>query len=372
MSIRLKYFERIKGRNSLKISSREFFRNTLLIIIMIIPTFIFSCTETGCDIPPLAESRAEENCILTVKLSGIPETQKESPPDDMSVADIFIYNNDALKRLDSYQRVYVKEKVAVKAASCKGKKLIAAIVNPQTDRYDWEDISSFEALCTMTSDLCRDDDRKPLMSGYGTFTAADNSVFELEMTPLLSAIHINSLKCDFSKTSYPSAVLENASVYLGNVNCIAGIMQTGAFSPLGIMNADGVPDEQSKEMAAPWMLCKELYQSIGGQRIYPDIRLSCYPNECKGDSGPGEVFTRLIVAGDIMGTRYYYPININRGEFATVERNAGVSRNCRYVFDLTFKRKGSTDPNIAVSPETVEIFSTIVPWDESIRQEIHY
>ena len=82
------------------------------------------------------------------------------------------------------------------------------------------------------------------------------------------------------------------------------------------------------------------------------------PNETEAE-GPGSPFTRLVIEGKVDGTTYYWPININRKDGGT-----GISRNCRYVFDVRLTRLGHTDPDIPVETEDAEIIMEVQPWEE--------
>ena len=42
----------------------------------------------------------------------------------------------------------------------------------------------------------------------------------------------------------------------------------------------------------------------------------------------------------------------------------GIGRNCRYIFDLTIRRKGTSDPDIPVRHEDIVTTLEITPWEE--------
>ena len=72
---------------------------------------------------------------------------------DGNTLDIFFYNDDLLRRIDSYQRTEIGAGMSADAASRKGKKIAVAILNPQKEEYAWNSISSYETLVEMNSDL---------------------------------------------------------------------------------------------------------------------------------------------------------------------------------------------------------------------------
>ena len=277
--------------------------------------------------------------------------------------DIFFYNDDLLRRIDSYQRTEIGAGMSADAASRKGKKIAVAILNPQKEEYAWNSISSYETLVEMNSDLRKEDPSAPLMCGMARISALNDCSFEINVEPLLSEIYIRSIKCDFSGRPYRGEMLKNASVYLTNVNAIAGIMDDEECMPSAPINTDGYPDESSECLEHPEMLYAEFGQDIGTETLEPGISLFCYPNSSEKDTA-GSPFTRLVIAGDIGGHRYYYPVNINQGEFGITAGHSGIRRNCRYIFDIVITKTGVADPCVPVSGETVSINGNIEPWSE--------
>ena len=104
------------------------------------------------------------------------------------VADVFIFNDDDLRRIDSYQRLEIGAGNTVDAASRKGDKIVVLIYNPQQESYDWSSISSYESISAMYSDLRLENAAAPLMSGTVRINAADDCSFDIPVQPLLSEI----------------------------------------------------------------------------------------------------------------------------------------------------------------------------------------
>ena len=101
----------------------------------------------GCDACDIAPASATAGRAGTVRL-GISGAEAG----DFTL-DIFIYNDDALQRLDSYQRLSSGNGNTVQVSSRKGKKIVLAVANPQADEYEWAGISSFEAAAGMYADF---------------------------------------------------------------------------------------------------------------------------------------------------------------------------------------------------------------------------
>ena len=288
-----------------------------------------------------------------------------------TAVDVFIYNDDDLQRIDSYQRMAMDSDNILAAASRKGGKIIAVISDPQQDEYDWSSISSFESLCEMTADLAMEKPDNPLRSGIAFFEAGDNGYCELALEPVLSEIHIRSIRCDFSGKPYSSATMKNACIYLANINSLAGIFDYRDFRPKSPVNSDGYPTESFQTFTNPEMVYAEIDSDIGTVPLNPGIRLYCYPN-CSETETLSTPYTRLVISGEIEGRKYYYPININKGEFGLIEGYPGIARNCRYTFDITIRQTGNADPTRPVSPETVSIKAEIKPWNVLPEADIEF
>ena len=334
-------------------------------LLFYLPAFVFSspgCTGTEY----VAEPYDRKDISLKIKA---PERDGAFPGE--GPVDIFIFNDDGLKRIDSYQRLMPDGNGTVAAASRKGKKIVVAIANPQQEEYDWGSISSFETISGMYADLRKENPSAPVMSGVMYIEADDNGYFEMELHPVLSEICVRSIRCDFSVRPYNGAVLKNASVYLANINSLAGILEDDCFTPSAPINTDGLPDESRRVLGYPDMVFSEFGEDIGSSPVEPDIRLYCYPNSSAEDTA-GTPFTRLVIAGEIEGRKYYYPVNINKGEYAHVTGHSGIGRNYRYILDIIIRQTGSNDPSVPVSPESISIYASVEPWNEMPESVIGY
>ena len=285
-------------------------------------------------------------------------------------ADIFVYNDDRLQRLDSYQRISINEGTVPFAASQTGKKIIAAILNPSSDTYEWKDISSFPGLQEAESSLKRENAGRLLMSGYARYTAGKAGICKINMTPLAATVRLNSIRCDFSGEGYKDAVLENVKVYLTNVNTEARIMQQEGFIPKEISNLGGLVESDMSGFSYPEAVFREISVPVGRQTVYPDITLACYPNESIQETA-GSPYTRLVIEGTVKGKTCYYPISVNREPFAAGTPE-GIIRNRCYTYSLTIRSMGSSDPDTPVSPSDVTAVCSILPWHETDGTEVSF
>ena len=294
------------------------------VLIVLSPALFFSCSLSLSGSPG-----TEPDTVMQVPVKfqdGIPAADQG----EGYIADIFVFNDDRLQRLDSYQRIACGPGEMPSAASQTGKKIIAAIVNPQSGSYSWEQISSFQALGSMVAELKKESGQKMLMSGYGHAEAGKDAMCEIDVSPLASEVMLRSVRCDET-----------------------------------ICNQGRLRKEDVMEFTDQSLIVRKIANEIGTDTVYPGISFMCYPNECMEETA-GSPFTRLVIEGMISGQTCYYPVNINR----TGPAGGGISRNCRYVFDITIKSTGSSDPDVAVSPEDIDISCMIAPWDEKDGTEI--
>ena len=109
----------------------------LLISIYNIPAFFTGCSSD--------RDMSEEQCRYSVTLKTVSATGDKGSGDASRIvhSDIFIFNDDGLKRLDSYQRS--SGDGPVKVASRTGRKIMAVIANSSLSPREWRKINSLEA-----------------------------------------------------------------------------------------------------------------------------------------------------------------------------------------------------------------------------------
>ena len=115
-------------------------------LLIFIPAFIYSCSDSGMDSHDYAN-----HAFTEIRIAGASAYAADRP--EGNTVDIFIYDDDKAGRLDTYQRAVLSHDLMVEAASRTGDKVMAVIVNPQNDGYEWDEISSYEALMNIYADL---------------------------------------------------------------------------------------------------------------------------------------------------------------------------------------------------------------------------
>lgn len=325
-------------------------------LLIFLPVFFHSCDT--------ADSGADDIPVM-IRLEDAVSGQFP----DCEALDIFIFNDDGLQRLDSYQRIEPSGMEKITAASRKGEKIIAAVANSRIDKSGWSGINSLDALRSKVAVLQKENPGKPLMSGMTYAEMGTDAACTIKMQPLLSEIHIRSIRCDFSGKPYSGEKMQNVKVYLTNVNAGAQIFSQSGFMPQQIVNAGRLSESDLASFIHPEMLMKRLDSPVGNETVLPELSLYCYPNDCREESA-GSPFTRFVIEGEISGHRYYYPININREE--NMENGTGIGRNSRYVYDITITCTGTDDPDIIADPGMIRLSCGILPWTEHGEDEISF
>ena len=326
-------------------------------LLIILPVFFFGCDQVRHDgTGSIYYDIKDSGTALPVRLLSKGGTVKGD-------VDIFVFNDDALGRLDSYQRI--EGSGPVKAASRKGDKILVIIANSSYSKKDWRHINSFEGLYEETALLEQESTGYHIMTSVLEISSVDRHIYRADMERLSSGIRINSIRTDFSGREYDGEPLTDVKVYLTNVNASCMLLRHEGFRPELIVNPGFLDMSAVSGFKDTGIIYREIDEDIGEDAIYPDIILFCYPNDA-GEETAGSPFTRLVIEGRIRGETYWYPITINRGDFgiASGGDGRGIGRNMMYSYDITIRRTGTKDPDIPVSLEDVTISCPVEPWED--------
>ncbi len=316
-------------------------------LLSILPAFFYGCNGGVEKFPPPAPA-------FMTKVSSSFITPR------MHTLDIFVFKDDALQRLDCYQRFEEPDDWKGMVTSSGGKRIITALANSPYEREFWFPMNSrafLKDIHISLEDECRE---YPTMYGeQSTDTREGNAVGDFQLRPFVSEIHLNSLCCDFTGRAYEGERLSRVKVYLTNVNAECRILDNETSPPLRIINAGGLHEEEVENFRTSDLLVQEIPGEIGRFPIHPDIRLWCYRNN-QPQEGPGTPFTRLVIEGDISGQTFYWPIDINRN----TKEESGIWRGRCYSYDIKITRKGTSDPDIPVCPTDITINQEVAEWKE--------
>lgn len=266
---------------------------------------------------------------------------------DISSLDIFVFDDDQLRRLDSYSRIDRPETPYISVTSGAGDKLVVILANCGLKSFTSAEIRTYDALESLRWSLADEDPAAPVMSGECQISAGADGFTPIQLTPLMADVCLDFVKVNFAGRGYRSRTLENASVYLTNISGSAEVLRQDGFRITELENSGSLDRGYLASMRHPEMI----YSQVTPGHWTP-VNLYCYPNDA-ADGLLGSPHTRLVLQGDIDGQTYYYPVDINQEGFGYTSGPHGISRNIRYSYSLLITRKGSLDPDTPVGPEEV-------------------
>lgn len=269
--------------------------------------------------------------------------------------DIFFFRDDALGRLDSYQRLGGSDSPV--AASLRGRRKMALLANSSQDRYTWTSVNSFEGLKGITASIMDESPVRPVMSALADVDAGSAGTCEILLEPLISEIVLARINCDFTGKTYEGCNIEDPRVYLTNVNACCSPFADSYETLSSVVNCGGLDEEQMSRMHTPGMLYSDLPEPITTSISSPFLKFYCYPNQAPEES-LGTPWTRLVIEGIIGGETWYWPLDINR------RGGDGIARNTSYCIDVTIMRKGVKDPDVAVGGEIARVSLVAGEWKE--------
>lgn len=311
-----------------------------------LPALIHGCSS----VPPTGE----RTTAISLQFQSVSGPDKEG-----NCLDVFVFNDDKLCRLDSYQRFENWKSGVHEIASCSGEKILFAIANSKFGRFSWSQVNSLDGMEKITVRLEDEMPDNPVMSGIVKIRAGDKKGEKLVLKPLRSIIEIRSVRCDFRNLPYEGERITDARAYLTNVNAECSVAASGAVSPVRIINIGSLDTEAVEGFRNKESILYEFKNEIGKTEVKENIRFACYPSSAAEES-PGSPFTRLVLEGKISGNTYYwaFPVNIESGS------EKGILRNCHYIFDLDIRRKGTASADIDISAEDVSVNMEVGQWKE--------
>lgn len=314
--------------------------------------FITILFLTACcpDVLPEAVS------LHTHKQASLPITISSA---EGSTLDIFTFQDDRLRRLDSYQRVEEFKGQTAYAESTTGQKIFFFCLSNRREIFKWTDMNSYASLGKVRIDL-ENETRECLTRTGECRASANESGKKVILKPLVAAVRIDRISCDFSGTPYAGQPITNVRAYLTNVNATYGLTGSDSDSPERIINQGMLNRNDLKAFTETDLVFSELTENLSTTTVHPDFCFLCYPNRGDGNS-IGTPHTRLVIEGKIDGLTYYWPISVK-----------DIERGCCYTFDILLRRKGTSDPDTPIEPKDCKIQFDIKPWIEKEEYGVRF
>jgi hypothetical protein len=328
-----------------------------LLLVIVSVCFLSACTSetkddaTGPDTHGILWTRYEGE-FPGAGLTSLTRAEL-SPVPDMSFLDVLIYDDDSLRRLDTWQHFEPDDfDVDYTLLSGGGAKIFVFIANyAPLPSVSVSQMGSFDALSTFEIRLADDSSQQPVMTSVvRAESGSDLNTVTLE--PLLSEVMLGTISYDFSGKEYENESLKNVCAYLINVSASTQILRDSLFTPSEVLNYGGLIESDMASLASPDMLYRDIPPFSADSSYEAGVKFCCYPNDLSEES-MGQPFTRLVVQGDIAGQTCYYPIDVNRPGFGYRSGRAGLGRNVRYRVNLSLTQKGSDSPEGSIPAEDI-------------------
>ena len=323
--------------------SRSRISAALVTVILQFPAFF------SCHIPYNDDNTAPG---LSLKLNC-----RASAPEALN---LFFFHDRAPMRLDSYQQISLPEQTSrIYGLSGSGGHLLQAISSKAGDTGQWAGIQYYGNLQTTLFSLADEDPSRPKLVGSTTLEAGRSRTGELDLSPVLCAVRIRSVACDFSERPYSGSSLSVSRLFLLHAGVEIRPLEPGC-RPVSWINSGSLETEAVNRLPRPWMLLLENLGDVTERRISPGWTLYCYPNPSSGDV-PGSPPTRLVIEATLLGHTCYYPISLPPMEMGTL---------CE--MDITIRRMGTSDPDLPAVSGSVTLSHAILPWKEAEPQTVPF
>lgn len=281
----------------------------------------------------------------------------------LSFLDVLIYDDDSLRRLDTWQRFTSEEmrEGEIGLLSGGGAKIFAFIANyAPLPSVSISRVGSFDALLDYEVRLQDDSAEHPVMTA-AVRADAGSDLNTVKLEPLLSAVRLGSISYDFRGKDYENESLKNICAYLINVSASSQMFRDSLFTPDDVLNYGGLVASDMSSLPGASLLYRDLpsFPALTPYRAEADF--FCYPNDIPQES-LGMPFTRLVVQADIGGETCYYPIAVNRPDSGYRDGRPGLGRNVLHCVNLSLTRRGSDSPEGEIPTEDItEGWMTLYP-----------
>ncbi|MBQ7194210.1 MAG: FimB/Mfa2 family fimbrial subunit [Bacteroidales bacterium] len=254
--------------------------------------------------------------------------------------DVFVFDDDKMRRLDSYSRSGLSSIRTIRVESGGGNKILVVTANIDYTEEQILGILTLEDLEHIEASYAADDPEHPIMSGVSYFKAGTDGSGTVVLQPILSEIEIRAIEAEG---------VDDISAYLLNIPSSCPILSFDEIHPNGYYHLQRFREGDMRRLSVPSMS----YRYIGEPFISDSYYLYSYPNQVEEES-PGSPFTRLVIEGQKNGQTHYWGVNINRRGYGYSTGAEGIGRNIRYSMTLRLVSDGSANPD-KPSPEANEV-----------------
>ena len=258
--------------------------------------------------------------------------------------DLFFFDTLGAQKLDSYQQVLnLQAGEPVYGLSSAGPKRLAALSGTAGVTDPWLGINTYGSLCKHTFSLDRESALNPLLAGEMLLEDGASRQAFLSLRPMLAAVRIRSVSCDFSGRPYAGKDFFNNKLFLSYAGSECRPLGPGGGDAVSWLNAGDVDSAAVLRLPLPEMVLQDGLGGIGPTGQLAGRDFYCYPHPD----------TRMVLEGWVDTLHCYYPIPLE-----------GLESGKCLQLDVTLRRLGSPDPDTPVSSGMVLLQTAILPWKE--------
>lgn len=292
------------------------------------PAF-FSCTPT----PAVAENHQEKQ--IYIQCTKNPTAK---------ALDLFFFDTLGVQALDAYQQIPAFQPGEPVYGLCSaGPKRLVALSGTAGVTNPWLWVNNYGNLCKHSFSLERDSAQSPLLAGEILLEDGASRQAFLPLQPMLAAVRIRSVSCDFSGRPYAGHPFLNNKLFLTYAGSECRPLGPGGGGAVSWLNPGEVDSTAVMRLPAPEMVLQEGCGPVDTAGKLIDRSFYCYPHPD----------TRLVLEGMVDTVHCYYPIPLPQLE----------SGRCLQL-DITLRRMGSPHPDMPVSSGMVVLRTAILPWEE--------
>ena len=297
-----------------------------LTAVMQFPAFLSSCTRESA---PLQQTQIK-----------IEWTTKGPAPEAI---DLFFFDTLGVQLLDSYQQLLLPQDKPF-GVSGSGPQRLVALSGKAGEKGRWAQIRTYGNLRKHSFSLARESVSSPLLCAEVLLQEGTSRQTRVHLRPMLTAIRLHSVSCDFSGRPYALSYFVNTQTFLSFAGSeYMPLGEEEGKEPVSWMNPGYLDTAAVRALPDPEMLWQKGLGEVGRKRIYPNRTFYCYPGNR----------THLVLEGHIGETVCYYPIPL-----------PPLTPDTCLDLDITLKRMGSPSPDIPAESGAVVVELTKRPWEE--------
>lgn len=299
----------------------------MLAAILQLPAFFSSCTPHAYtpDVAPV---------YTTLKWTKTPAPE---------AVDLFFFETQGSQLLDAYQQIVPLDSGKPVYGMCAlGAKRLVAFSGAAGETARWADIRTYGNLQKHAFSLAEESAQTPLLFGQVQLEAGASRRCVMELHPLLAAVRLRSVACDFLGRPYFGKTFFLTQLYLTYAGSEYRPLEGEDGEPVSWVNPGYLDTMALRTFKEPSLLWQKGPGEVSWSPVYTEQTLYCYPGSQ----------TRLVLEARYDTLTCYYPIPLPQ-----------LVANTCLEMDVTITRLGASDPDFPTVSGSVSLHTQQIPWE---------